>query len=127
MRPTSLYADHPWTVRITHESLLNRQNHSWTTPGPSESLMDHSWTVRITHGYPLFLEASLHDSDIMVFDFENVVVAIVAIHLLVRRRGQDWAVDDDESHGFETGRCYRCCNCCNAPADTGTWARLDSP
>ena len=40
-----------------------------------------------------------------------VVVAIVAIHLLVRGRGQDWTGNDDESHGFETGRCCSCCNC----------------
>ena len=32
---------------------------------------------------------------------EEVVVAIVAVHLLVRGRGQDWTVNDDESHGFE--------------------------
>ena len=55
-----------------------------------------------------------------------VVVVIVEMHLLVRGRGQDWTVNDNESHGFETGRCCRCCNCCNAPAGTGTWARLDS-
>ena len=39
------------------------------------------------------------------------IVAIVAIHLLARGRGQDWTVNDGESHGFETGRCCSCCNC----------------
>ena len=55
-----------------------------------------------------------------------VVVVIVEMHLLVRGRGQDWIVNDDESHGFVTGRCCCCCNCCNIQTGTGTWARLDS-
>ena len=75
---------------------------------------------------PLLLPDGMINSDIVIFDFENAVVAIVAMHLLVRGRGQDWTVNDDESHGFETGRCCRCCNCCNTPAGTGTWARLDT-